>query len=212
MIGGWQGKAVLWLEWAVLFVLLPVIAWLDLIHASKFLIFAVPFVYTLIVARLTRLSPPPERPQPPRFRQVWLLRLALCAPAITLLTWWLMPESFLGFPRSSFDWWLVVMALYPFLSALPQEFMYRRFYFARYERIFGSGPVLFWSSVLAFSGLHLMYDHWMSLLLTLIAGYFFTQTYQRTGRLLDAWWEHALYGNLVFTVGLGRYFYEAVTR
>lgn len=204
-------KAALWLEWAALFLAIPLIAWLDWIRASKFLIFAGPLVYTLLVALIVRL-PPLERPQPPRFRRVWLLRFALCAPAVTLLTWWLLPDSFLSFPQGNFRMWLIVMALYPFLSALPQEFMYRRFYFARYRAIFGSGAGLFWSSALTFSALHLMYDQWMSLLLSLIAGIFFTQTYARTGRLIDVWWEHALYGNLVFTIGLGRYFYEAVAR
>ena len=43
--------------------------------------------------------------------------------------------------------------------------------------------------------------------LTAIGGWFFATTYARTRSLWLASFEHALYGQLVFTVGLGQYFY-----
>ncbi|MHB1155946.1 MAG: hypothetical protein ACYC26_03800 [Phycisphaerales bacterium] len=38
----------------------------------------------------------------------------------------------------------------------------------------------------------------------------FTRTYQRTGSLLLAGIEHALYGDLLFTIGLGHYLYRTI--
>jgi hypothetical protein len=45
-------------------------------------------------------------------------------------------------------------------------------------------------------------------LLTLIGGWFFAETYARTRSMRLVWLEHALYGCLVFTIGLGDYFYH----
>lgn len=63
------------------------------------------------------------------------------------------------------------------------------------------------ASVLAFSFLHVIFDNWIAVALTVPAGYLFTRTYRRTDSLLLASLEHALYGCAVFTTGLGRFFY-----
>jgi hypothetical protein len=49
-------------------------------------------------------------------------------------------------------------------------------------------------------------------LLTLAGGWLFARRYQRTRSLLAASVEHALYGVLAFTVGLGTLFYHAAVR
>lgn len=48
----------------------------------------------------------------------------------------------------------------------------------------------------------------LSLLLTIPGGYLLSATYSKTKSLLVTGIEHAIYGNLVFTVGLGFYFYN----
>ena len=40
-------------------------------------------------------------------------------------------ENFLSFSKENFNIYILVMILYPFLSALPQEVLYRRFFFER---------------------------------------------------------------------------------
>ena len=47
----------------------------------------------------------------------------------------------------------------------------------------------------------------LAVALCVIGGWLFADTYSRTRSLWLASAEHALYGCLVFTVGLGRYFY-----
>ena len=37
-----------------------------------------------------------------------------------------------NFPKSNFKLWLIVIFIYPFLSVIPQEIVYRVFFFQRY--------------------------------------------------------------------------------
>jgi membrane protease YdiL (CAAX protease family) len=99
------------------------------------------------------------------------------------------------------------MVLYPLLSAFPQEAIYRAFLFHRYAPILKTGHARTWASVLAFSFLHIVFGNWVAVALTLPAGWIFARTYRTTGSLALASLEHAVYGCIVFTVGLGRFFY-----
>lgn len=118
------------------------------------------------------------------------------------------PEQFLAFPKERFGFWLVLMILYPLLSALPQELIWRVFFFHRYSQLFAKEVYIVLMSAFAFGYLHIIYDDIFSVLMTLVAGYFFSKTYQRSDSLLLATLEHALYGMLVFTIGFGDFFYE----
>ena len=46
------------------------------------------------------------------------------------------PQALFLFPKENFKLWIIVMALYPVLSVIPQEFVYRVFFFQRYKTIF----------------------------------------------------------------------------
>jgi membrane protease YdiL (CAAX protease family) len=131
--------------------------------------------------------------------------VALCS-VLVVLVW--SPEQLFGFPRTRPLLWLAVMALYPLLSAFPQEAIYRAFLFHRYVPILRTDRARTWASVLAFSFLHIVFGNWVAVALTLPAGWIFARTYRRTDSLLLASLEHAAYGCIVFTVGLGRFFYH----
>ncbi|WP_319584607.1 CPBP family intramembrane glutamic endopeptidase [uncultured Pseudodesulfovibrio sp.] len=118
------------------------------------------------------------------------------------------PDQLFAFPRSRPILWLAVMILYPLLSAFPQEAIYRAFLFHRYATILRTERARTWASALAFSFLHIVFANWIAVLLTLPAGWIFARTYRKTGSLFLASLEHALYGCIIFTVGLGRYFYN----
>lgn len=62
------------------------------------------------------------------------------------------------------------------------------------------------ASTIAFSYLHIMYNNYESVILTLVGGYFFSRSYEVTRSLLLVTFEHSLYGILVFTLGLGGFF------
>ncbi|WP_338666671.1 CPBP family intramembrane glutamic endopeptidase [Pseudodesulfovibrio methanolicus] len=133
------------------------------------------------------------------------LAIALCS-VLVVLVW--APDQLFSFPRTRPLLWAAVMLLYPLLSAFPQEAVYRAFLFRRYAPILQSDHARTWASVLAFSFLHIVFGNWVAVALTLPAGWIFARTYRRTGSLILASVEHAAYGCIVFTVGLGRFFYH----
>jgi uncharacterized protein len=75
----------------------------------------------------------------------------------------------------------------------------------RYAPVFGTGRALLAVSATAFGFAHLIFGNALSVVLTLVGGWQFARRYQRTGSLLAASVEHAIYGLLVFTAGLGQF-------
>jgi membrane protease YdiL (CAAX protease family) len=136
-------------------------------------------------------------------------RIVVLSAALFLLAFLLNPELFLEMPRDRTQLWVLIVLLYPLISALPQEFLYRHFYFWRYQPLFRNDRGLLISSILVYCFVHIIFDNWVALALTLVGGFLFATTYMYTRRLSLAWVEHAIYGQVIFTAGLGPYFYEA---
>lgn len=126
---------------------------------------------------------------------------------VSLAVWLFMPERFLSFPRTAPQRWVMVMLLYPILSVVPQELIWRAFFFRRYRAIFASPAAMIFASAASFAFIHILLENVIAVALTLIGGAIFGATYQRTRSLAAASLEHALYGCLVFTIGLGWYFF-----
>jgi len=104
------------------------------------------------------------------------------------------------------------MLLYPLLSVYPQELLYRAFFFHRYQPLFGSGWRMLLASAFAFGFAHVILGNWISVVLCLIGGLLFALTCQHSGSLLLTCLDHALFGNFIFTVGLGQFFYHGWRR
>lgn len=199
-------------EWGALFLLLPLLFYFELLSVPKVL--ALTAVSLGIAAALWR-DPGYT------FGEDWsgeagsgdwkglALRGCVVAAAILALTFLVQPGQFLGFPRSAPWRWGMVMLLYPLLSALPQELLYRSWFFRRYEPLFGPEAGMVLASALSFSFLHIVYDNPWALALSFAGGLLFARTYRRSRSLMLVTAEHALYGCLVFTIGMGGYFYEA---
>lgn len=138
-----------------------------------------------------------------------LRRLPVVLVSLAGLVALVQPEQFFAFPAERPVVWMVVMLLYPLLSALPQELIFRSYFFHRYGSLIPLkyGPVV--ASALAFAFLHIIYDNWWAVGLSFAGGLLFGITYRRTQSLFWVTVEHALYGCLVFTLGMGGYFYEA---
>lgn len=117
------------------------------------------------------------------------------------------PEHWLEFPRRATGMWLLVMLFYPLLSVFPQELLFRALFLHRYRALWGEGRGAALASALAFGWVHVIFLSGLAVVLSAIGGYLFARTYQRTASLPRACLEHALYGCLVFTIGLGRHFY-----
>ena len=135
-----------------------------------------------------------------------LLRFVLCGALLTILTRWFFPSQFLSLPRLHPVLWVAIMVLYPLLSVWPQEVIFRRFLFHRYTEIFGSHGVIV-ASALVFGFAHVIFLNWIAVTLTTVGGVMFARNYARERSLWLVFLEHALYGGLVFTIGLGQFFY-----
>lgn len=205
-----KNKLYLATEFIVLYLVLPVIFWFDLIPVPKiaallsvtlFCIIVLWFDKQLDFSQLFRQS------DSMHFKSlVW--RGGAVAGVILVLAALFEPSGLFHFPRREPVVWMVVMLLYPLLSALPQELVYREYFFQRYKSLYPSEIMLGYASALAFSFLHIIYDNWWAMGLSLAGGLMFVHTYRNTRSLYWVSIEHALYGCIVFTTGMGGYFYE----
>ncbi|HET9067486.1 MAG TPA: CPBP family intramembrane glutamic endopeptidase [Amaricoccus sp.] len=123
-----------------------------------------------------------------------------------LLVWLLVPGQALSLPRRAPGLWVAILALYPLLSALPQELVFRTLFFRRYGRLF-PGNVGLAVNALAFGLAHLLFWNWVAAVLTVAGGVIFARGYLRRG-FLQAVVLHAVAGGIVFTSGLGVFFYH----
>ncbi|GMG81304.1 hypothetical protein LNKW23_05170 [Paralimibaculum aggregatum] len=124
------------------------------------------------------------------------------------LALWLVPDRYLAFPRDNTRLWLMVMLLYPLASALPQELIYRPLFFRRYGGLFRSERWALAANAAAFGLGHLFYMNPVTILSTVVAGAIFGAAYLRSNCFLFAVLLHALAGQIMFTSGLGVFFYH----
>lgn len=104
--------------------------------------------------------------------------------------------------------WVLIMLLYPLISVYPQELLYRAFFFHRYRPLFGTSWPMLVASACSFGLVHIIFGNWLALALCAVGGLLFALTYQRSESLLLTCIDHALFGNFIFTIGLGRFFYN----
>ncbi len=144
---------------------------------------------------------------PMRQRQIALLRFIALAPVIVAFTYYLLPERLFRFPIDRPGFWIVVMVLYPLLSVAPQELVFRSFFFSRYKDLLSDRILMMTSNALIFGFSHIMLHNWIAPLFCAIGGLLFAHSYSQHRSLKWAIIEHALYGNFLFTAGLGWYFF-----
>jgi len=116
-------------------------------------------------------------------------------------------DTLFELPRRSPGLWVSILFLYPIFSAYPQEVIYRTFFFHRYGCLFGTGWPMVIASGLAFGWAHIIMNQPLAVALSALGGVLFAWTYARTRSTLVCAIEHGLWGDFIFTVGLGYYFF-----
>lgn len=139
------------------------------------------------------------------------LRFCVLAPVLTIFTVYFAPDKLLQFPIQRPVLWAAVMALYPVLSAVPQEFVYRSFFFRRYGSLMTSETGTIVLSAFFFGFVHILFHNWVAPVFSGLGGLIFASSYAQHRSLKWAAIEHAIYGNFVFTLGLGWYFVHVPT-
>ncbi|MEI9902054.1 MAG: CPBP family intramembrane glutamic endopeptidase [Hyphomicrobium sp.] len=121
------------------------------------------------------------------------------------------PALFLELPRNRPETYQRIMLLYPLMSVIAQELVYRTFFFHRYGLLFGGA----WWLAIVLNGVlfglgHIVIGTPLAIYGTMAAGALFAWRYAMTRSFWAVFIEHTLWGWLVFTVGLGRYFFTGV--
>ena len=106
----------------------------------------------------------------------------------------------------------MVMVLYPVLSVVAQELVFRTFFFHRYGPLFRDAK---WLAVLTngavFGFGHIIFGNIIAVFGSMVVGFLLAYRYYHTRSFWAVWLEHTLYGCLVFTVGLGGFFFTGVS-
>lgn len=137
------------------------------------------------------------------FFKTMVIRFAVIAFVLTLLTYFFYKELFFAVPTNNPKLWLIVLLVYSFFSVTIQEIVYRTFFFERYTLIFKNIKGLVFMNALVFSICHVLFKNELVLILTFIGGILFALTYLKTKSTLLVCIEHAVYGFWLFTVGIG---------
>ncbi len=139
-----------------------------------------------------------------------LLRFTVIGPGIAAFTWIMHPDLLFSFPLERPQIWFTAMILYPLLSVVPQEMIYKSLFFGRYESLFPNGNIMIFISAFAFGYMHIILMSPIAIAMTFVAGLLISHSYAKTRSLALASFEHALYGCWAYTLGLGIYFYTGM--
>lgn len=209
-----EPKLRLWTEFGLIFVATPLVMALglppDLIWSG---LAAMLVVAVVLLSRTRGFSWRAllARPVVPDWIVLAAFVLLTTAVAVALVVW-LRPGGLFMLPLHDERLWITILIFYPFVSALPQEIVYRALFFGRYGMLFrGKGAALA-ANAAVFSLAHLFYWNWPAVILTLAGGALFAWAYREKQSFLYAWLMHSLAGQIVFTTGLGVFFFHGMVR
>lgn len=140
-----------------------------------------------------------------RLLLVWLASAVVLAAGVQLWR----PERLFALPRQQTRAWIELLVLYPFVSVLPQEVLYRAFFFHRYRALLGEGALALIANATLFAWMHLVFHNVVAVALTFLGGLLFAATYRRSHSLGLVALQHVLYGWTVFSIGLDPFFLGA---
>lgn len=145
------------------------------------------------------------------WRRIRWLFLLIFTIGVGLLGWGIMsltrPDDLWPFTADRLQLLALIWMLYPVLSALPQELIFRPLFFHRYKSILPRANAAIVANAAVFSFAHLMYWSWIVAAMTFAGGLVFAHAYLHRG-FLSAWLLHAFAGNMLFAVGMGYYFWS----
>lgn len=205
---GTVGRTRLAAEFAMLFLVVPVGIAVALPPSAMFPIL---FAFTAIGLLLLHWTPGFAWHQLLRGRVNWVAVVAF--GLITLAVGYgvircAAPGAEFALARQNPVFLAVIFLLYPVLSALPQEILYRSLFFRRYGVLLPSKNAAILLNAALFSLAHLMYWSWIVAAMTFTGGLVFAFAYEVRRSFPFALALHTAAGWAVFAVGLGVFFYS----
>ena len=199
----------LWLEFAALYAALPLVLWRVAVSGAA-RVWVMPWLWLAALLATAWLARGRGWTRKKFFsldgvaRGDWLrmgLRALAGAALLAVALRILRPDALFKFPLEKTGFWAAVMLLYPVLSVVPQGMVYRALFFERYAPLFGRFACA--ASAVVFGLGHIVFNNPHAVVLTLVGGAVFAWQHRRTGSLVFVNAEHALLGNLAFTIGWG---------
>ena len=136
-----------------------------------------------------------------------IIRWLIASILLYFVTQFFFPDKLFFIQKNTENILWKIFLIYPILSAFPQEFIFCTFFFLRYSSILGNTRNMILVSALVFCFAHVFSVNYVAPILSIFGGYFFAKTYQKTNSLLIVSLEHALYGNTLFFIGIGWFFW-----
>lgn len=202
-------KTLLFAEFALLFLGAPLLLFFEIVNIFEIflLLFAsfIPLVYIVLHFKEFRRTFT-KIPTKEQLKDV-VLRFFILGVVMILFVYIFFNDLLFYLPLEKPLLFTAIFFLYPFLSALPQELAFRLFFFKRYDAIFGEKYMIFTINVIAFAYMHIVFGNIYAIIFSLIGGYIFAGTYRKSGSFLLVWFEHMLYGWLIFSSGMGNFFH-----
>ncbi len=198
-------KLRLYIEFLLLFILLPISLAFEfniIIKTSFVFLAGVYIIIYLIKNKLIHIV---------KTRIIWKVFLKIVAPRFfviaifsTLYIYYFRRINFFEMPLNNPKLWLLILIIYSLFSVILQEYVYRAFYFHRFEKLFNKKAYFIIVNAIVFSLAHSFLKNWVILIFTFVGGVLFALTYFKTRSILLVCIEHALYGFWLFTVGIGK--------
>ena len=200
-----MNKILLSTEYALLFIILPISFCFDYSIYIKIGLGA--FFFIFLVTYLIKNKYPFLQTSFQSYKKQIRIQIGLNLLALVLITIVYLiindPNSLFNVIKVNPSMWISFIAIYTFLSVIPQEIIYRSFYFSRYKNLFPNPNVLILSNAIVFSLGHIFFNNIVVSRITFIGGFVFASTYTKTKSLWIVSIEHAIYGCWLYTVGFG---------
>ncbi len=193
------------LELFTLFVMLPISFLWDYPTIIKVLLTVTGFIYILVQlkrADLLVLKFPNTGYWKPFWKET-ILKLMVIISITGMYVFFIAPDKLFSVLLQKPELWLIILFVYTFLSVWPQEIIYRTFFYNRYSGLIQGKWLFIFINAILFSLAHIFLKSFLVQLLTFIGGLLFAYTYQKTKSTTLVSIEHAIYGNWLFTVGMG---------
>ncbi len=197
-----------YLELFIIFITLPLFYHFNLFPGHKSLPLLVVFIYCLIWLLKNKKSLNFQFGL--RYFKGWklmLIRILVSGIVIFIATWLFIPEYLFYLPKNRIGLWVLIMVFYPLWSAYPQELIFRAYFFERYASLFSNTKIIIALNTILFGYMHFIFGNWVAVVGATIIGFIWAFTYSKNKSLLAVAIEHAIVGNLIYTIGLGQYFY-----
>lgn len=192
-------------ELFLLFVVLPLSFLISYPIAIKLALTIIGFLYILIILKrngLLKLRFPDKMYWKPFWKET-VIKLAIVMIITGLYVLFVAPDKLFLVLIKKPHLWLMILFIYTFLSVWPQEIIYRTFFYERYQGLVKNKWLFVFINAILFSLAHLFLRSFLVQVLTFIGGMLFAYTYQKTKSTTLVSVEHAIYGNWLFTVGMG---------